>query len=155
HAIIRAVADIDQAVVRTLDAVHGIAELLCRRRRGIVGAEIGVVGLVAVGAPVTLHLAGVGIDHRDALVAVAVRDAGLVCLRIDPDLGAAVEILLVVTAGVVAEGATLQQELAVLGELEDMRVLLAVAADPDVAFVVNVNAMVGLRPLVAGAGTAP
>ena len=36
-----------------------------------------------------------------------------------------------------------------------MRVLLAVAADPDVAFVIDVDAVVRLRPLVAVARPAP
>ena len=149
QAVVGAVADIDEPVVRTLDAVHRVAELLRRRRLGIVGAEVGVVRLVAVGAPVALHLAGVGVEHRHALVAVAVRHVGLVGLRIDPDLGDAAEILLIVAAGVLAGVADLQQELAVLGELQDVGVLLAVAADPDVALVVDVDAVVRLRPFVA------
>ena len=155
HAVVRAVAHVDQPVVRALDAVHRIAELRGRRRRRIVRAEVGVVRLVAVGAPVALHLAGVGIEHGDALVVVAVGDIGLVGLRIDPDLGHAAEILQVVAAAVLAELADLQQELAVLGELEDVRVLLAVAADPDIAFVVDMDAVVGLRPLVALARDRP
>ena len=53
------------------------------------------------------------------------------------------------------ERADLHQELAVLGELEQVRVLLAVAADPDVALVVDVDAVVGLRPFVARSGAAP
>ena len=51
--------------------------------------------------------------------------------------------------------ADLHQELAVLGELQDVRVLLAVAADPDVALVVDMDAVVGFRPLVALARPAP
>jgi hypothetical protein len=51
--------------------------------------------------------------------------------------------------------ADLQQELAVLGELEDLGVLLAVAADPHITLVVDVDAVIGLRPLVALAGAAP
>ena len=147
QAVVGAVAHIDQPVVRALDAVHRVAELLRGRRVRIVGTEIGVVRLVAVGAPVALHLAGVGVEHGDALVAIAVGDIGLVGLRIDPDLGDAAEILQIVAAAVLAEVADLQQELAVLGEFEDVRVLLAVAADPDIALVVDMDAVVRLRPL--------
>ena len=103
HAVVGAVADVDEAVVRALDAVHRIAELLRGRRLRVVVAEVGVVRLVAVGAPVALHLAGVGVEHGDALVAVAVGDVGLVGLRIDPDLGDAAEILQIVAAAVLAE----------------------------------------------------
>ena len=125
------------------------------RRLGIVGADVGVVGLVAVGAPIALHLAGVGVEHRHALVEIAVRDIGLVGFRVDPDLGDAAEVLQVVAALVAAEMADLHDELAVIGELEDVGILLAVAADPDIALVVHMDAVVRLRPLVAGARTAP
>ena len=145
-----AVADVDEAVVRQLGAVHRGAELLRRRRVGIVAAEVGVVRLVAVGAPVALELAGVGVDDGDALVAVAVGDVGLVrpsrrrrssrpcrsarcrcCRSCTPVL------------------ADLHQELAVLRELQHHAVAAAVAADPDVALVVDGDAVVRRRPLIA------
>ena len=51
--------------------------------------------------------------------------------------------------------AHLHQELAVLGELQDLGVFLAVAADPHVAFVVDVDAVIRFRPLVALPRSAP
>src|SRR5262249_44422226 len=114
-----------------------------------------VLRAVAVGAPVALHLSSVGVEHRHAAVAVAVGDERLVRLRVDEDLRHPAEVLQVVAALVVAEAAELEQELAVLGELEDMRVLLAVAADPDVALVVDEDAVVRLGPLVALPWPAP
>ena len=39
----------------------------------IVRTETEVVGLVAIGAPVTLLLAGLGVDHRDPLVEIGLR----------------------------------------------------------------------------------
>ena len=48
--------------------------------------------------------------------------------------------------------ADLHEELAVLRELQDVRVGAAVAADPDVALVVDGDAVVRLGPLVALAG---
>src|SRR5262245_19185815 len=68
QAIVLPVADVDQAVIRALDAVHRVAELLLGRRLGIVRILLGVIRLVAVSAPVALHLAGVGIDDGNALV---------------------------------------------------------------------------------------
>src|SRR6185436_15285851 len=51
--------------------------------------------------------------------------------------------------------ADLQDELAVLGELQDVRVWAAVAADPDVPLVVDEDPVVAVGPLVALAGAAP
>ena len=49
----------------------------------------------------------------------------------------------------------LHQELALARELQDLRVLVAAAAEPHVVLVVHVDAVLELRPLVAGAGPAP
>ncbi len=117
NPVVGAVADVHEAVVRDLRAVHRIAELLRRRRLRVVGPQIGVVGLVAVGAPVALERAGVGVDHDDALVAIAVGDVGFVRRRIDEDLRGAPEVLRVVAAGVLSRMTHLQQELAVLVNL--------------------------------------
>src|SRR5471032_1472402 len=65
-AIGLAIADVDEPIVAALDAMHGIAELLAGRRGGIVFPRVRIVGTIAVRAPVALHLAGIGIDHRDA-----------------------------------------------------------------------------------------
>ena len=59
---------------------------------GIVRRELRVVGLVAVGAPVPLVLAGIRVEDDHAAVAVAVRDVQLVRLRIDQRLGRQPEI---------------------------------------------------------------
>src|SRR5262249_54533619 len=96
-----------------------------------------------------------GIDHRNALVEIAVGDIGLVGRGIDPDLGDAAEVLEVVAALVAAEVADLHQELAVIGELEDVGILLTIAADPHIALVVDMDAVVRLRPLVTLARSAP
>src|SRR5882672_7089811 len=120
-----------------------------------VAFRVGGDAVHAVGAPVALHPAGVGVEHGDALVLVAVGDERLVGLRVDEDLRRAAEVLEVVAALVVAVLAHLQQELAVLGELQHLRVLCAVAADPDVALVVDEDAVVRLRPLVARSRAAP
>src|SRR6516225_2711983 len=122
---------------------------------GLRNCWTGGAGCIAIGAPEALHLAGIGVDHRDALVEIAVGDIGLVGLRIDPNLGGTAEILRVVAALVAAEMADLHQELAVLGEFEDLRVLLAVAADPDIALVVDMDAVIGRWPFIAVAGPAP
>src|SRR5258706_1348807 len=155
HAVALAVAHVDETVVRALDAMHRVAELLGRRRRRVVVAHGSVVRLVAVRAPVALHLAGIGVDHGDALVEIAVGDVGFVGLGIDPDLGHPPEVLEVVAAGVLAIAAQLHQELSLFGELQDLGVALAVAAEPHVALVIDVDAVRSLRPLVARSRAAP
>jgi hypothetical protein len=54
-----------------------------------------------------------------------------------------------------ARNAVLRDELAVVCELQDVRVASAVSADPDVVLVVERDAVVGVRPNVAFAGPAP
>ncbi len=51
--------------------------------------------------------------------------------------------------------ADLQQELAVFGEFQDLRVRTAIAADPNIALIVDENPVVGVRPLETFARSAP
>ena len=67
----------------------------------------------------------------------------------------AAEIVRVVAAAALALMPDLHQELAVARELQDLRVLVAAAAEPDVVLIVHVDAVLELRPLVAGARAAP
>ena len=117
-AIVDAIADVQQPIDREIGAVHRIAELLRRRRVRIVPSEIHIVGLVAVGAPVPLVLAGVGVEHDDAMVAVAVGDVQLVGLLVDEGLGRQPQIRDVVAALARSRLADLHQEFAVLRELQ-------------------------------------
>ncbi len=161
--IVHAVAHIQQSVLRQIGAVHRVAELLGGRSVGIVWAEVGVVRLAAVRAPVPLHRAGAGVEHCHARVEIAVRDVGLVGLRIDRDLRHAAEARLVVAVAAerrLGSGsrarnlagvrlADLQQELSILRELQDVGVARAVSADPHAAGVIDEDAMVRVRPVVA------
>ena len=135
--------------------MHRVAELLRERRARVVAAEVRVVRLVAVRAPVALDLAGVHVDDRDAVVAVAVGHVGFVGLLVERDLRDLVERPHVVAAGARVGEAELLDELAVLRELQDVAVVGAVAADEQVALAVGRDAVVRLGPLVALAGTAP
>src|SRR5262249_12986091 len=51
--------------------------------------------------------------------------------------------------------AELLQEFAVAAELQDLVIVLAVTGEPDIALLVHVNAMLGTRPIVAGARATP
>src|SRR5206468_374095 len=125
-------------------------ELLRWRRLWIVLAVRPVLRLVAVRAPVALHLARVRIDNGDAAIQITIGDVGFVRLRIHPDLRDASEVLEIVATLVAAITAELHQELAFFRELENVRVLRSIAADPHVAFVIDVYAVIRLRPFVTG-----
>src|SRR6266508_3151402 len=135
--------------------MHRSAELLGMRRGRIVATEVGVVGFVAVRAPIAFELAGVSVNHGHAFVEVAIGDVGFVGLRVNEDFGHSPEILRIVAAAVLALMTELREELAVLSELQDVGVVRAVAADPDIAFVIYGDPVVRLRPFVALSRTTP
>ena len=149
------VADVDEPLVGELHAVDGVAEDRRRVRFLVVGLELAVDRRPAVGAPVALVLAGVGIEDDHPPVAVAVGDVDLIGLGVDADVGRAAQARRVVAAAQRAGTADLEEERPVAGELEHLPVAVAVAADPDVVEVVDENAVLVVRPLVAVAGTAP
>ena len=97
----------------------GIAELLRGRSIRIVVAKVGVVGFVAVGAPVPLVLAGIGVEDDHAMVAVAVGDIHFVGLPCRRTSWPGPEVLDIVAALALAGLADLHQEFSVLGELQD------------------------------------
>src|SRR5437879_10690267 len=97
-AVVRTVADIKQALVRKLGAMDRIAELLGRWRIGIVGAEVGVVGLLTIGAPVALVLPGLCVIYDYAVITVTVGDVQLVGGAIDEQFRGALQVFGVVAA---------------------------------------------------------
>ncbi len=135
--------------------MDGRPELLRGRRLRVVAPEVRIVGLVPVRAPEALELSAVRVDDDDAFVLVAVGDVGLVGLRVDEHLRHAAEALEVVAADALPLPPDLHEELAVARELQEVRILVAVAANPHVVLVVDEDAVVRGRPLVAGGGTAP
>src|SRR5204862_7435448 len=109
----------------------------------------------AVGAPMPLVLAGVGIQDDDAAIAVTVADVDLVGRDVFPDLRRLPEVAGVVAAVVDTVLADLQQEGAAAAELEDLRVFRAVAGEPDVPLVIDGEAMVAVGPVVARSRSTP
>src|SRR5262249_44873547 len=121
----------------------------------IVGSELFVRRLVAVCPPVALVGAAVGVEHDHAMIEISVGDVDLVGLGIDLGVGRLAQASEVVAVGLVALLADLQHEFALARELQILAVLLAVAADPDEALVVDAHAVLVLRPVVAGSWTVP
>ncbi len=95
------------------------------------------------------------VENRHPSVEVAVGDEGLVRGNVEGHLRGAAEVRRIAAAGVAARLAQLQQELPVARELEDVRIVRAVAADPDVVHRVDGDAVIRRRPVVAGTGSAP
>ena len=85
HAVVGAVGHVDPPVAGDCDVVHGAAVMADGFGVGVVGGQGAVVGALAVGPPVPAVLAGVGVEHDDAAVAVAVGHVDLVGLRVHPD----------------------------------------------------------------------
>src|SRR5437899_1394022 len=135
-AVVRAIRRIDNTVVGDLDPVRRV-ELLRSRTGHLAGLRSLVVRLVAVGAPVALVGAGVGVEHDDAAVAVAVGNKHLVGLVIHGDAGRPAQVRCVVAVDGHAALADLQQKLSVLAELEDLTVAVAVTGEPDIVPGVN------------------
>src|SRR5262245_46935163 len=154
HAIVLAVADHDQPINGDGDAVHRVGELL-RWRPLEIPVDLLVARPVAIGAPVPLVGAGRGVEHDDALVAVAVGDEQLVGLAIDHHVGGTPEMLGVVRSARRAGLADPHHELAVAGELEDVPAGLDIVADPDEVVVIDVDAVPIIAPGVARTIAAP
>src|SRR5215510_14273195 len=154
HAIVLAVADHDQPINGDGDAVHRVGELL-RWRPLEIPVDLLVARPVAIGAPVPLVGASRGVEHNDALVAVAVGDEQLVGLTIDHHFGGPAEMLGVVRSARRAGLADPHHELAVARELEDVPAGLDIVADPDEVVVIDMDAVPVVAPRVARAIAAP
>ncbi len=136
-----------QPVVRQPHAVHRVVEARRWRRAWIVGRQLVVDRrLGAVGAPVPLVGAGLHVEHDHAAVAVAVRHVDLARRVVGHHVRRTAEPRRRVRALAAVVLADLLDELAVGRELQDL-VAVVVAADPDVAGRVDVDAVLVLDPV--------
>ena len=114
---------------------------------GDIGA---VVRCVAVRAPVAAVLAGVGVEHGDPAVAVAVGDIDLVGLDVDGHVGRPAETRGIGRAAGLVPPPDREQPLAFGGELQHDVIAAAVAADPDVVLVIDEDPMLLGGPALLG-----
>ena len=128
QTIVDAVADIDETVLVNANAMHRVAELLRWRAGRIIGRRLLVARLVAVGTPVSLVGAGLGIEHHHPAVGVAVGSEHFLRRDIDRDVGGRAKPLGRIAVVALALLANLQDELAVHGEFEQLPVGMVVVA---------------------------
>src|SRR5688572_4197402 len=139
-AAVATIADIHEAIAIDSEAVHSIAELPRRRAGRIDGSRRGrIIRPLAIGAPMPFVRTRLGVehDHTMVLVLLAIRHVNFVAPKIDAHLRRAGHIRRVVAAAARSRAADLPEELPFAGKHEDVRVLLAFAADPDAVFRVN------------------
>src|SRR5207244_13467273 len=101
--------------------------------------------------PMTLVAARGGVEDDDAVVGVAVGDVELVRRWIDAGVGGPAQVVRVRIVSTGARLADLQEEAPRASELEDMAVLAAVAGEPHVVLMVDEDAVLAGRPVVADA----
>src|SRR5207248_3028206 len=125
-------------------------------------AEIGVVRLLAVSAPVAFVLSGFRVIDDHAVIAVTVGDIQFICSLIDEQFRGALQVLRVIAALALARVADLHEEFAALRKFQDHVVMVAlgigaaaVAPNPDVAFVIDGDSVVRIRPIVTSPWAAP
>ena len=148
-----------------LTAWTGIAE---RRRPRAVGVEHrrrrwtrrrrrrrSVIGRITEGAPHSLEGAGLGVEHDQAAVAIAVGHERFIRFPVDEDIGRSVDVGSICVALALTLGAELLQESALGRELQQHVVGDAASANPDDVLVVDGNAVLGDRPVIALTGSAP
>ena len=85
----------------------------------------------------TLVLSRIRVEDRDATIAVPIRNEDFIRLRVVSGLGRQVKILRVVAARALSRMADLEEEFAVLAELQHLGVAFAVSSDPEVPFRVD------------------
>ncbi len=122
---------------------------------GSVRTEIHVARLVAIRTPHPLEGERPGVEHDDASIAVAVSDVQLVAHRIDDEVGRPSHIRGVIASLAHARLAELAQELALLGESQNLMILGAVAGEPHDVLLIDEDTVLGLRPVVPLTRTSP
>jgi len=136
--------------------VHRRAELLNQRRFRIIGAHIRVIRLISVRAPIPFDLAVIHVDDGNTMVEITICNVRFVGFGVDHDLRHSAEVLHVVAAAGSGRRqarwervSVLRNKLTRLRELQDVGIAVSVSTDPDEAFVVDGNAVIGVRPFVA------
>src|SRR5437588_1461349 len=172
HSFAAAVSHIHESVIRDFDAVHGWYKLRrprifgikargqgtlgflfgCRSSRGLAGQSWRtwrvVHRSVTEGAPHALVRPRFRIEHDDAFVTIAIGNEDFVRPGIDEHIRRPPKARRV-RVGLLLGGMTdLHDELAIFRELQDL-IVVPVAADPDIPFVVDGYSVLGRGPSIA------
>ena len=103
----------------------------------------------------SLVCSGLGVEDDDSMVHVTISHIQLACLFVDEHVRGATQVLDVVASAAHALTSDLKEELSFTRELQDLRVGLATAPQPNIVALVDVDAVLQFRPLVARSWTAP
>src|SRR5262245_52708723 len=159
HAPSATVCDVHEAVGRNLHRVHRRHELrsAVRTHRLLWGRRTWrriVDRCGAESAPHPFKRAGVGVEHDDALVAVSVCNEQFVRFGIYENIRGFPKVLRVPVGLLLATLTDLHDELAGLREFQNL-IIIAVAANPDKTFWIDINSMFRLRPVITGTRATP
>src|SRR5258708_5010149 len=133
-----------------MNAVNWISEQLAWRIGGILRWGGGINRRVAVGSPHAVLCSGLGIEHADPPVQVAVGDVNLMSLLVHFDsCGAPENGCICIVHWRRGWVANLDQQFSVVREFDCLAVFGAIPGNPNVAGLVHKNTMLGPRPVVA------
>src|SRR5215831_2560672 len=162
-----AIADIQQPIVARLRAMYWTDELLGQRFAGRV-ANTTVFRFVAVSAPDFLKFAARIAEQCDTVITVTVRDIYVVQFFINRNLRDFAEVRRAVAICLLTGLTDLLDEFAVVCEHKNVRIVglgrrviraaagcATVAADPNVAFAVDLESVIRRGPRVAFSWSAP
>ena len=131
--------------------MHWIRELFIDRGRGGIGGRRGVINFAerdSIRSPTALEGARFRIENHDPFIHVAVSDVNFVSGIVDFDSGGAAEnrgVLIIFRSS--RRMANFQQQFPFACKFQDLAIVGACAADPNVSLLVDTNSVFGLGPV--------
>src|SRR5579864_3322210 len=156
NSVVDSIANIHRPILRDVDRMEWIPEQLAWRVSGSVRNKIGVARRFSIGAPHPFEGARFGVEHDDAPIEVPIGEVNLVSLLVQIDPGRAAEDGRVrIIHGRGGRMANLQNKFPLARELDCLTVFSAVAGNPNVSGMVDEDAVLRTRPVIAGTRSAP
>ena len=122
---------------------------MSRRGTRIETPKVCIIWFISIGSPESFKFTRLCIDNDDPFIAVTICDVDFIFKRVDKDLGNPAEVFIVEAAGTRSRAPYLFKKSSVAGELENVCIISAIAADPQVAMLVKCEAMVRFWPFIS------